>query len=97
MFKWIRDLFLRVIRTLKPIFLAVFTTAYQIFLDRIKTIATESIVRMSTSDLSNTDKREQAFKDIKEYAIKEALSFDNSDIYLAIEIFHKKLKKQGVL
>ncbi len=52
---------------------------------------------MSTSDLKNSAKRKQVFKDIKEYAMKEALSFDDSDIYLAIEIFHKQLKKQGVV
>ena len=97
MFSWIRDIFLKVIRVLKPIMLAVFDTAFQLFLARIKEIATASIAKLATSDLSDSEKRETAFKDIKAYAIQEALKCDSSDIYLAIEIFYKALKKSGAI
>jgi hypothetical protein len=97
MFKFISDLFLKVIRTLKPIFKAVFTTAFQIFLEKIKDIATQSIVQMAGTNLGNEEKRAQVFKDIKKYAAAKMLTFNDSDINLAIEVFFKSLKADGVI
>jgi len=77
--------------------MAVFDAAMQILLAKLKDIATESITKLATTDLSNEEKRNQAFKDIKTYAISKALTFDNSDIYLIIEVIHKQLKKQGII
>lgn len=96
-FSWVSDLFLKVFRALKPIFLAVFDAAFQILLAKLKEVATSSIKKLAASDLSSEQKRSAAFKEIKAYAIAQCLTVNDSDIYLAIEIFHKALKKQGVI
>ncbi len=97
MFNWIRDLFLKVIRAVKPILLAVFTSAFQILLARLQNIATESITKLATTDMSNEEKRKQAFQDIKSYAISKALSVNDRDINLIIETIYNSLKNQGVI
>jgi hypothetical protein len=96
-FTFLSDLFLKVFRTLKPIFKAVFTTAFQMFLDKIKDVAMQSITRLSNTDLKDDEKRSIAFKDIKAYATEKMLTFNDSDIFLAIEIFHKSLKANRVI
>lgn len=97
MFNWIRDLFLKVIRVVKPILLAVFTSAFQILLAKLKDIATESITKLATTDMTNEAKRSQAFKDIKSYAINKALSVNDSDVNLILEVIYKQLKNQGIV
>ena len=96
-FNFLSDLFLKVFRSLKPIFKAVFTTAFQMFLDKIKDIATESITKMASTDMNDDAKRAQVFKDIKAYAMAKMLNFNDSDIFLAIELFHKNLKANRVI
>ena len=96
-FSWVSDLFLKVFRVLKPYMLAVFDTAFQILLAKLEEVATPSIKKLAASDLSSEQKRSAAFKEIKAYAIAQCLTVNDSDIYLAIEIFHKALKKQGII
>ena len=97
MFKFISDLFLKVFKTIKSILKAVFTASFQLLLERLKDISAESITKLATTDLSNEDKRSQAFKEIKEYALSNTLKFTNSDIFLIIEIIHKQLKNDGII
>ncbi len=97
MFKWISDLFLKVIRIVKPILLAVFTSAFQILLAKLKDIAANSITTLASTNLTNEEKRNTAFKDIKTYAIEKMLSVSDSDINLIIEVIYKQLKNQGVI
>lgn len=97
MFKWISDMFLKVLKTVKSILFAVFTASFQLLLEKLKNIATASIIRLASTDLSNSEKREQAFSDIKGYAIKQAITFTDSDLNLIIEIIYKQLKNDGVV
>jgi hypothetical protein len=97
MFKFISDLFLKVFRTLKPIFAAVFNTAFQILLEKLKDIATNSITTLAATDLTSEAKRQQAFDDIKKYAVSKMLTVSSSDINLIIEVIYKQLKNQGVI
>lgn len=97
MFGWIKDIFLKVIRAIKPIMLAVFDAAMQILLAKLKDIATESITKLATTDLNNEDKRKQTFVDIKSYAIARAISVNDSEINLIIEVMVRALKKQGII
>ena len=97
MWNWISDLFLKVFKTVKSILKAVFTAGFQLLLERLKDIATESITRLATTDMSNEDKRKEAFRDIQAYALTKALSFSNSDINLIIEIIYKQLKNDNII
>ncbi len=96
-FSWISDLFMKVIRAIKPIMLAVFDAAMQILLAKLKDIATESITKLAATDLKNEEKRNQAFKDIKDYAITRAISVNDSEINLIIEVMVRNLKKTGII
>lgn len=97
MFKFISDLFLKVFKTIKSILKAVFTAGFQLLLEKLKDVATQSITKLATTDLSNEEKRGQVFKDIKEYAIKRALSVNDRDINLIIEIIYNQLRNDGVI
>lgn len=97
MFNWIRDLFLKVIRVIKPILLAVFTSAFQILLERLKDIAAQSITKLSTTDMSNSEKRNLAFNEIKKYAVDKMLSCNDRDINLILEIIYSQLRNNGVI
>ncbi len=97
MFRWISDLFLKVFRAVKSILKAVFTAAFQLLLERLKDIATESITKLATADLSSSEKREQAFKEIKAYALQKALFFNDRDISLVIEIIYSQLRNDGII
>jgi hypothetical protein len=97
MFRWLRALFNRALRAINIILKIVFDCAFKILMAKLKDVATESIKRLATSNLSSDQKRKQAFKEIKEYAISKALTFNDSDIYLIIETIHKALKKQGII
>lgn len=97
MFKFISDLFLKVFKTIKSILKSVFTASFQLLLERLKDIATESITKLATTDMSNFQKREQAFKDIKTYALTKALSVNDRDINLIIETIYSQLKNDGII
>ena len=97
MFKFISDLFLRISRILKPILLAIFDAAFQTLMERLKNIATESITKLAATNLSNSEKRNLAFNDIKRCAAQEMITVKDSDINLIIELFVRSLKKRGVI
>lgn len=97
MFKFISDLFLKVFRAVKSILKAVLTASFQLLLEKLKDIATESITKLATTDLSNDEKRGQAFKDIQAYAIRKALSVNDRDIFLVIEIIYTQLRNDGII
>lgn len=96
-FSWISGLFLKVIRTIKPILAEVFHTAFQILLEKLKDVAAQSIITLSETQLSNEEKRNQAFKDIKKYAVEKMLTVNDSDINLILEIIYKQLKNKGIV
>jgi hypothetical protein len=97
MFTWLKNFFSKALRIVSTILKSVFTTAFKILMAKLQDIATESIKKLATTDLSNEEKRNLAFKDIKEYALSKALSFNDRDINLIIETIYSSLKNQGVI
>jgi hypothetical protein len=93
-FGWIRNLFLKVHRVLKPIFLEVFDRAFQALLVLLKDIAIESIKKMAATDMSNEQKRNIVFNDIKRYAVDKLITVSDTQILLIIQIFYAFLKKR---
>jgi hypothetical protein len=94
---WIKNFFDKAFKLVSAIIKSVFTSAFKMLMARLSDIATDSITKLATTDLSSGEKREQAFKDIKAAALERALTFNDSDINLIIEIFHKNLKDAGVI
>ena len=93
-FNWVRDLFLKVIRAIKPIFLEVFDRVMQELIAILKDVAMEAIKKAAQTDLSNDEKRNLALKEVKEYAIKRSLAVTDSQILLVIQIIFNLLKKR---
>jgi Holliday junction resolvasome RuvABC DNA-binding subunit len=60
----------------------------------LKDFASDLISELSLKDLTNTEKRNAAFKAIKEEAIKRGLGYRDSSINLLIELAVAKLKKE---
>lgn len=96
-FQNIKNFFDKAFKLISIILKSVFSVAFKMLMARLSDVATESITKMATSDLSSKDKREAVFQDIKSAALERMLTFNDSDIYLIIEVFHKALKEQGVI
>lgn len=97
MLNWLKNIFIKALRIINTILGIVFDAAFKILMAKLQDIATESIKKLATTDLTNEQKRNQAFKEIKEYALARAISVSDSDINIIIEVFYKALKKQGVI
>ena len=59
----------------------------------LKDFATNVVMDLASSDLSNAAKRAEAFKRIKEKAIEKGLEYKDSAINLLIELAVTNLKK----
>ena len=97
MFGWLKNIFVKAIRAINFILATVFDAGFKLLMARLQDIATESITKLASTDLTNTQKREAAFKDIQAYALQRAITVSDSDINIIIEVFVKALKKQGVI
>jgi len=93
----IKNFFSKALRFVGAMLKAVFTSAFKILMAKLSDVATSTITKLATTDLSGDEKRKQAFKDIKAAALEKMLTFTDSDINLIIEVFHKALKEQGVI
>jgi len=97
MIQWLKNFFSKALKIVNAILKAVFTSAFKILMAKLQDIATMSITKLASTDLSNEEKRNQAFKEIKGYAMSQALSFNDRDINLIIETIYSSLKNQGVI
>lgn len=97
MINFLKGIFSKALRLVNALLRAVFTSAFKILLSRLQNVATETIKRLADTDLSNSEKREQAFNEIKSYAIKEVLKFNDRDIFLIIETIFSALKNEKVI
>lgn len=96
-FNWFKNIFSKAFRIVTEILKEVFDITFKILMAKLKDIATESITKLATTDLSNESKRNQAFQDIKTYAIEKMISVNDRDINLILEVIYNSLKKQGVI
>ncbi len=96
-FNWLKNIFDKAFRLISDILKEVFDIAFKILMAKLQDIATESITKLASTDLSNSEKRETAFKEIKKYAIEKAISFNDRDVNLIIEVIYNSLKKKGII
>jgi len=84
MFKWIKAIFFKVTKALGSFFKQVFTSGFQVFLAEVKDFAKQVVSRLETADLSNNEKREQAFKEILDYILSKKIYYKNNWVYIVI-------------
>ncbi len=90
----ITSFFNKFLRIAGEIITEVFDVAFKIAMAKLSQIASNTVLELSNTDLTNEQKRQEAFGRIKDYAIKNLISVSSNDINLIIEIFVKKLKKK---
>lgn len=96
-FNWLRNIFSKAFRVVTDILKEVFDIGFKILMAKLKDIAIESITKLATTDLTNSEKREIVFKDIKKYAIEKMISVNDRDVNLIIEVIYNSLKKKGII
>jgi len=93
MWRIIRRWFSGLLRSFWSLMKQIFSGATEIILAELKDVALASVRRLAKTDLSNEEKRKQAFKDIKAYAKRNGIRARDSIVNLAIELAVQALKK----
>jgi hypothetical protein len=80
---WIRSFFAG---TVKAFLAAVFTKAKTEIIAALKDVAVQAVIKLADTDLSNEEKRKQAFQEVKAYAVSRGIQAGDSLINLIIEL-----------
>ena len=90
----IKNLFNFAIRKLWKIIKSVVSSALEMFMAQLISFAKVTVKNLMNSDLSNDEKRKEAFELIKERAICEDLGYKDSWINILIELALASVKKE---
>lgn len=93
MWNWFKNIIDKAFALISGILKEIFDVAFKILMAKLADIAEKTIEELQAGNLSGPEKRAEAFKRIKNYALGNMISVSDSDIYLIIEIFVKRLKK----
>lgn len=88
-FNWIKSFFAN---TLKAFMNQIFTRAKQEVIAALKDIALQAVIKLADTDLSNEDKRRQAFAEIKAYAVGRGMKVSDSLVNLVLEMSVQAIK-----
>lgn len=91
-FDTIRRWFNSLIRSLWGLLKTIFTGATELILAQLKDIAIEAVEELSKTDMTNEEKRTEAFKRISTYAMTKGINAKESLINLVIEIAVQYIK-----
>lgn len=91
---WVKKFFDKSVSLFKSFLKEVFTQSTTIVLASIQTAALDIVNELVKTDLSNEEKREEAFDRIKLYIKDEGLNVKDSLINLAIELALTKIKNK---
>ena len=89
---WIKGFFNKFVQIFKVFLSEALSIAKQIIIAQLKDIALQIVTELSQTDMSNTDKRNAAFKKIKDYATLKGIEAKDSLINLTIELALQKIK-----
>ncbi len=92
-FNWLKGLFSKLLREFRVVIKQLFKNAFERLQASLKDIAKEVVKELELSDLKSGERREAAFKKIKDYAVAKGIAALNSEIYFAIELALQVLKK----
>lgn len=94
-FAWLKGVFSKMLKVIKPILQAAFNTAMQEALKLLKDIIIEAIKKAAATGVSDSDKRQQVFTAVRSYAIGKGIEVKDRYINLAIETVYNALKNKG--
>lgn len=95
LWKWFKSLFNKALRIFKQFINDVFTETNKIIIGEFKDMAIEIVSKIDAQVLTNEEKREKAFKELKKNFKKEGIKVKDSLIYTLIELAVQYLKKYG--
>ena len=94
MFSAIKRFFSKALRKFWGIIRKIFNGALEVFLAEFMDFALETVRDLANTDLSNDDKRKNAFNEIKNKAIMRGVEWKDSYVNLLLEICVAKIKKE---
>lgn len=89
---WIKDKLNKLIKIFNSFIQEAFTDAMKILVAEFKDFAVITVTELSKTDLTSESKRTEAFKKIKEEAIRKGKTLPDSLINVLIELAILKLK-----
>ena len=90
--KFFVGLFNKLVRLFKRFINEAIPLAEQIIIAQFKDLAISIVSKLDKQHLSNADKREKAFNEIKEEIIKKGIKIGDSLIYTLVELAVRYLK-----
>ena len=91
---WFASLFNSFVRIFKAFVQEAFTLGEKIIVAQLKDFAIDVVKTLENSDLTNTERRKQAFKEIKKRAKEMGYEVSNSLIYSIIELALRYVKNE---
>jgi hypothetical protein len=88
----IKGFFSSLLRKFKAFIAAALPAVKQIIIAQLKDIALETVKYLAVTDLSNEEKRSEAFKKIKEYAVLKGIAAKDSLINTVIELAYQQVQ-----
>ena len=82
---WIKSLFSRALRVFKSLIDAALPVARQIIVGQLAELAMDVVKDLANKDLSNEDKRQEAFNIIKSHAVQNGIEARDSLVNWLIE------------
>jgi hypothetical protein len=90
--KWFKDLWNKFIVAFNEFIEQAFSEATKIAIGMFSAFALKVVIELAATDLTSTAKRAEAFKKIKDEAIKQGKTLSDSVINLLIELAVEKYK-----
>jgi len=91
---WIRSLFSRALRVFSAFLIEALPIARQFIMAQLVNISSRVVQQLASTDLSNEEKRKEAFKQIWDYAKENSIPARDSLVNVLIELAVLKYKKE---
>ncbi len=91
---WLTSLFNKFIRIFKSFITDAFPIVKQIIIGQLLPFALEVVKKLEATDLSNIDRRKEAFESIRDQARVKGIEVGTSLIFLIIELAIQKMKAE---
>ncbi len=92
MLNWIKGLFIKFLRIFGMFAKEVFDEATKIVIAQLKDFANEVVKELSVENITNEDKRKEAYLKIQSYALNKGIAVKDSLVNLVIEMAVNRLK-----
>ena len=93
--KWIQSLWNKFVKEFKEFVAQAFDVAQQIVIGQLKDMATTIVAQVAMRNLTGAEKRDEAFKLIKETAINKGITIRSSLINVLLEMAYQRWQRMN--